>query len=81
MTSLCFSDRNNNYWIGLSRATHTSSFTWTDGTAYAYTHWMDGEPSAIETHNCAQHNHEDGRWQTMTCDSSRSYICKIGRGQ
>ena len=76
----CFSDRNANYWIGLARSTHNDSFTWVDGTAVQFVHWQDGEPSNGETNNCVQFAHENGRWETNTCDSHRSYICKIPRG-
>ena len=79
-TASSLSDENANYWIGLSRASINDSWSWVDGSAVQYVNWQDGQPLYEEGYHCVQYAHENGKWETMTCDSHRCYICKIKKG-
>ena len=75
-----FRDKQINYWIGLSRATHNDSFKWSDSSEAEYFYWKEGEPSSDEEANCAHFEYSKGSWEAMKCSNTKSYICKILRG-
>ncbi|XP_034558608.1 macrophage mannose receptor 1-like isoform X2 [Notolabrus celidotus] len=72
-------------WIGLHIPESSTSFAWSDGSAFNFQHWQEGEPN---NHNndesCAEFRmyrwDEPGSWNDVNCDSYNDWLCQIRAG-
>ena len=66
-------------WIGGTDAVTEGTFTWTDGTAWSFTKWMNAnQPNNGGTdgnQDCVIIR-EDGTWDDVDCATQRSYVCE-----
>ncbi|XP_013387112.2 macrophage mannose receptor 1-like [Lingula anatina] len=73
--------RRDPYWIGLSRPSKDSGYTWVDRTAVDFVYWAAGEPN---DHNgqesCVELDRSSGRWYDSNCYARRSIICQFRKG-
>ena len=67
--------------MGLSRASKNESFKWSDGDEVGFVNWADGKPGTGTTSNCVSMQYADGLWSNGACTGTKSWFCKIGRGQ
>ena len=59
-------------WLG---ARHEAGWGWSDGTAWHYHNWGEGQPGAGK--DCVV-MYEDGTWSSKSCNNQRKfYWCKI----
>ena len=62
-------------WVGGFR--NDSTWTWSDGTPWDYTNWLDGEPNngdGIQTH-VAFNVDSTGQWDDEYKGSEKSFLC------
>ena len=60
-------------WIGLSRASSTSSWKWTDGSTVNFTQWYMNDDD-YHAGDCAEINdYTWGAWSAWSCGSDSSY--------
>ncbi|XP_034558609.1 macrophage mannose receptor 1-like isoform X3 [Notolabrus celidotus] len=77
--------RSGRAWIGLHIPESSTSFAWSDGSAFNFQHWQEGEPN---NHNndesCAEFRmyrwDEPGSWNDVNCDSYNDWLCQIRAG-
>lgn len=70
------------WWIGASDLYNEGNFSWTDGKAFTYQRWVQGEPSGHHRGNkedCAVMTADPhwGRWKDEYCLHHLPFICKI----
>ena len=56
---------------------------WTDGSAYGYNNWEDGEPSdedGSEGENCVEMYSANGKWNDIRCENKNAFICRFYKG-
>ena len=65
-------------WLGLSRATSSSPWTWTDGSAYDYHNWYQDDP-LCSGECCTTINYvNDGDWTGYGCDTYYfPFVCQM----
>ncbi|PIK60007.1 putative echinoidin-like [Apostichopus japonicus] len=64
-------------WIGLNDMHEEGNYTWTDGSAYEYRHFADGEPNAaITDEDCIYVYLVVGTWNDSTCNDLNPFVCK-----
>ncbi|XP_071789140.1 macrophage mannose receptor 1-like [Asterias amurensis] len=65
------------FWIGL-KETSNNSYTWSDGSAYSFQFWDEGEPNDFNgAEQCVELNMwKGGKWNDVNCGVKQSYICK-----
>ncbi|XP_055509213.1 lectin-like [Leucoraja erinacea] len=63
-------------WIGLNDRCEERNFTWTDGSASSYRHWLLGEPNDINSEDCVVINfREVGVWNDISCVLKHDFVC------
>ncbi|XP_035670035.1 uncharacterized protein LOC118411665 [Branchiostoma floridae] len=62
-------------WIGANSLGTQSGWKWSDGSAFVYFNWASG-PDGDSTNNCVEAVTSNGRWNDVSCDENRGYICK-----
>ena len=68
-----------NLWIGGSRMSSSSGFSWSDQTTFDFNAWVNGFPSQSETgQRCVQMlvGEDASGWVDESCTSSAGIICK-----
>lgn len=62
-------------WMGLTDTESEGDFRWRDGSAPAFTHWADGEPSNTSgREHCVQVG-RDGAWADRLCEERERFVC------
>ena len=85
-TKLLPTDKEENYWIGLSDSDNENDWKWTDGTRLdldGYKNWRGNEP---DNHNgnedcvvivrISTDPYHYGKWSDISCSLERKYICE-----
>ena len=85
-TKLLPTDKEENYWIGLSDSDNENDWKWTDGTRLdldGYKNWRGHEP---DNHNgnedcvaivrISTDPYHYGKWSDISCSLERKYICE-----
>ncbi|XP_066304554.1 lymphocyte antigen 75-like [Branchiostoma lanceolatum] len=62
-------------WIGANNLGTQGGWRWNDGSAFVYFNWASG-PNGGSTDNCVEITSSNGRWNDLSCDEGRGYICK-----
>uniref|UniRef100_A0A914X6K3 Fibrinogen C-terminal domain-containing protein n=1 Tax=Plectus sambesii TaxID=2011161 RepID=A0A914X6K3_9BILA len=62
-------------WIGAKGINQDQTFVWADGTPFAYTNWLPGQPDRSKPCVSAQIR-SSGKWSTDTCETQHYFICK-----
>lgn len=63
-------------WLGLSRSSVDSNFTWSDGSPVNFTYWQEGQPH--NDGNCILINGDSvtGQWDTEYCHEDHMFVCQ-----
>ena len=66
-------------WLGLRRATTSSSWVWSDGSLYDFSLWYSGQPDNSGESCVLINDHSDsfGTWADRVCDSHYLFMCQI----
>ena len=68
----------NTTWIGLSRASSSSSWTWTDGSPYDFTQWYKNNPGDGGGNCALMSKYECGAWRAFDCTNDSYYfMCQV----
>ncbi|XP_052254421.1 macrophage mannose receptor 1-like [Dreissena polymorpha] len=68
------------YWIGLSDRARAGTYAWSDGSALAYTNWVNTH-TGNERSTCVsmQSDGIPGLWLNQQCNQSNQFICQFPR--
>ena len=85
-TELLPTDKDGNYWIGLSDSDNEGNWTWTDGTQLdsdGYKNWGENQPKNNDNNeDCVLIRKREtdpdhyGKWYDRPCSLERKYICE-----
>ncbi|MCB9597911.1 MAG: C-type lectin domain-containing protein [Sandaracinaceae bacterium] len=83
VTDAALTDRNDDWWIGISDQAMEGTWVWAYGTS-SYTHWDPGEPGnyMAGSFDCGNiENGSDGTeartwWADRPCSNTRPYVCE-----
>merc|ERR1712066_480870 len=66
-------------WIGANDIAKEGTFTWADGTAWAFTNWNKEEPNDWKkAEDCVlMWVKKDGLWDDAKCNDKRRFICQM----
>ena len=67
--------KDNQTWIGASRTSSGSSWTWEDGSTWAYSNWIPGEPEFTDL--SARIFNKKGQWAGADLSSKFYYLCQF----
>jgi len=67
----------NSSLIGATDTASEGSFLWTDGTAFSYTQWNDGEPNNSNDEEHCTEMYSNGAWNDLSCASGGTFICEL----
>lgn len=72
---------NTEFWIGLNDKMTEGTYVWTDGTAFSFHNWKDGQPkwSSRGREDCVRLKETDGgKWNDKQCAGLKPYVCERG---
>ncbi|XP_045141549.1 macrophage mannose receptor 1 [Echinops telfairi] len=71
------------FWLGLTYASPSEGFTWSDGSPVSYEHWAFGEPNNYQnTEYCGELKGDPSMsWNDINCEHLNNWICQIKKGQ
>ncbi|TKR62192.1 hypothetical protein L596_026184 [Steinernema carpocapsae] len=65
----------NDYFIGGTQL--GKKWTWTDGSAFSYTHWAAGQPRKGGNKRCVKVDSVTGLWSNVDCSITLPFLCQL----
>ena len=63
-------------WLGFNDRAAEGTFSWSDGTRFAYKAWREGQPDNVdENQNCGCF--WEFAWDDFFCDQTLPYLCRL----
>jgi len=67
-------------WIGASDHNKEKTWTWADGSKWAFSNWAPNEPNNFRgNQDCGGPWHNGKDWDDQNCNSQKAFICQRGR--
>lgn len=74
----CFRGNVKDYWIGLSRNSTSTNFSWSTGATLDWENWESTTQTASSGAKCASASVASGhQWQEDSCNTKKSYMCQL----
>eukprot|EP00092_Neocalanus_flemingeri_P103047 GFUD01131827.1.p1 GENE.GFUD01131827.1~~GFUD01131827.1.p1 ORF type:complete len:228 (-),score=41.75 GFUD01131827.1:15-698(-) len=64
-------------WIGANDRAVEGVWVWTDGSAWEFTDWKEGEPNNSGGEDCGHLYYYNGKWADTSCTLVSSFLCKV----
>ncbi|XP_015671217.1 hepatic lectin [Protobothrops mucrosquamatus] len=70
--------RSQRFWIGLSDHNTEGQWRWVDNTDYrtSFKNWLEGEPNDNSNNEDCGELYEAGKWNDVSCNTKKFYVCK-----
>ena len=71
-----------NLWLGGHDTHKEGHYVWSDGTAFSYQNWGNGEPNNGQgqwQEDCISINYNGRKWNDIPCSEKNKFVCKLTR--